>query len=129
MKRLSKSQETKHRDIAAKLQAAMDGLDQAVGKYNEAVAKAYAELQPAVEAMNTAIGDANGFVEEVHEEQQSYYDDRSDTWREGDAGSEYEGWMGEWEVEIEEIEIEEPEELEVPDLDLESFDNLPAGPG
>jgi hypothetical protein len=125
MKRLSKEQLKQHVELSAKLRGEHELLEAAVAKYNAAVAEAYAALQRVVEEYNEQISKANAFVEEVHDEQQSYYDERSDKWRdESDAGSAYADWMSQWENALEEVEVEEPGEFELSEIDLDAFDQL-----
>lgn len=124
MKKLSKGQVKEHTELSAALGRAKEGFDAAIVRFNEAVAKAYAELQPAVEALNGAAVKANDFIGAIYDEQATYYDERSDGWRDGDAGSVYSDWMSEWELALDEVEVEEPEELETAEVDLEAFDQL-----
>jgi hypothetical protein len=44
-------------------------------------------------------------------------DDRSEKWLESDKASEYESWREEFEDEIEEVTLEQPEELDTSDLE------------
>jgi uncharacterized protein YukE len=101
MKKLSKEQLTKREELIAEMR-----------KRHEAVQAAVADL-------NVTIQEANELITEVHNDQEVYFDERSEKWQEGDAGSAYSDWMSEWESEIEEIEA--PEE----DF-IESFESLSA---
>lgn len=124
MKRLSKEQVKRHAQLATDLHEAYREMEAAIGYYNVAVSEAFAKLAPAVEAFNAKVTEANEFIGEVHDEQEAYFDEKSERWQEGDAGSAYSDWKGEWETEVEEVELEEPGELDVPDVDIESFENL-----
>jgi len=124
MKKLSKEQLKRHEDLSAELHGAHEELDGAIKLFNETVSEAFGKLATYVDDFNSKVADANAFVEEIHAEQESYEGDKTDTWREGDAGSAYADWMSAWEVSIEEVELDEPPELDTPDIDLAEFDGL-----
>lgn len=126
MKRLSKAQQTTHETISAKLSGAREDLKGAVATFNDKVAALFAEIvQPEVDAFNAAQTEANEFLQEVHEEMESFYEERSDKWKEGDAGSAYEDWKSSWEMEIEELELEEPPTYDEPEVNgVDEFEGL-----
>ena len=124
MKKLSKTQEKQHEELTAKLAETFDELSVAIAKFNEEISRLYGDLQPAVDAYNEAVAAANEFAQEVHFEQEGYYDERSDNWRDGDAGSAYSDWMSEWEVELEPIELDDVPQLDDPSRE-DDFGNLP----
>ena len=125
MKKLTKNQIAQHTKLSAELHLAHDELEGAITKYNEKVAAAFAELEPVVAALNAKIFDANTFTKEIHDEQQSFFDEKSEKWQEGDAGSTYTDWMNTWEVsDLEEVELDIPGELEMSEIDVETFDWL-----
>lgn len=69
---------------------------------------------------------ANGFVQKIQKEQQQYYDDREEKWKESDAGNSYQDWISAWEIEVEEIALNSPSlEVEAIEIDRETFSNLP----
>ena len=124
MKKLSKEQLKRHEELSAALHGAHEELDGAIKLFNETVAEAFGKLATYVEEFNSKVIDANTFVEEIHTEQEAYEGDKSDKWRESDAGSAYADWMSAWEISIEEVELDEPPELNTPDIDLAEFDQL-----
>ena len=126
MKRLSKTQVARHEELSQKLATVRDELNDAIKAFNAEVTMLHARLlQPKVAEVNAAVSLANAFVEEIHGEQESYFDERSDAWREGDAGSEYESWKNEWELSLDEMELEDPVPFdEVDMIDADEFENL-----
>lgn len=124
MKKLNKEQTAQHTKLSEVLHDAHEELDGAIKKYNEKVAVAFSELESLVDTFNAKITTANDFIGEVHSEQESFFDEKSEKWQEGDIGSAYTDWMSTWELEIEAIELDNPGELETPDIDIESFDGL-----
>jgi hypothetical protein len=110
MKRLSKAQEAAKAALIEALGKAVTDVNAAVEKVNSEIE---ATLNPAIEAYNSILADVETFRDEIVGEMETYYDERSDKWREGDAGSNYESWKGDWEgLDISELDavevIEEP---------------------
>lgn len=124
MKKLTNVQLIDHAQHATDLRETRDALDGALTEYNRRVAKAFSDLQPFVTAFNERVSEANEFVSTVHDDQQAHFDERSEKWQEGDVGSAYSDWMSQWELAVEEVELEEPGELEMPDVDLDAFADL-----
>jgi hypothetical protein len=69
-------------DATLRLQALFDDLPDAVEKVNDLIGD-----------INGAIEDATGIVQEIADEAQSDFEERSERWQQGDAGSEYQGWV------------------------------------
>jgi uncharacterized protein YukE len=126
MKRLTKDQIEQHSQISTDLHAAHEAVQSAVAEFNAKVAAAYAELEPHVSDFNSEVEKANSFMGEVYADQESFYDEKSEKWQEGDAGEAYRSWMEQWEQVIEEMELDVPEELGEPDVDLDTFAQLPS---
>jgi hypothetical protein len=125
MKRLDKKQQAYHEKLATQLKEAGDELNVAIGAFNAAVAQLHGELAPKVDAVNVAIEAVNEFVMQVHGDQESYYDERSENWQNGDAGSAYQDRMSEWDLVLDALELEEPvpfDEIEIDEMD--AFENL-----
>ena len=95
MKKLNKKQSEELKKRAQKLQAAKN------------------KFEGATQDLNSEIEDWNAFALDIADELQSYYDERSETWQEGDVGSAFSEWVERWQ--------EEPEEI---DYDLSWIDDL-----
>lgn len=125
MKRLSKQQVAQHTALAEKLTEARDELNVAIGQFNEEVARLHAELLvPKVDAANAAIAEALSFAEEIHGDQESYHEERSDNWKEGEAGQAYEDWMSSWGDVVgglDELDLEQPTPFDEVAIDVEAF--------
>lgn len=125
MKRLSKIQLKRHEELSGKLSSAKEDLDDAITSFNEKVELLHNDLlQSKVDAFNEAIRQANEFTEEIHSEQEDYESERSDNWRDGDAGSAYQDWMSQWEMELEELELEPPTPFDEVEIETDNFANL-----
>lgn len=68
------------------------------------------EIEAASNALNDAISQFESFREDVRGDMESYASERSDRWRESDAGSAYDDWMAEWDEEV--CDEAQPRELE-----------------
>ncbi len=129
MKKLTKAQvEARWRHMDA-LKASSETVEEAIDQYNQTMQEAWEKIEEAVSSYNEAIAQASEFKEEVYSEAQEYYDERSEKWQESDKGQSYQEWIDEWEADLDEIEVEQPDELEVPDMEAsDSLENLPDEP-
>ena len=69
-----------------------------LAKHQSDLTDAAEAIEEAVEAYATAADEARAFAESIHADQQAYYDERSEKWQEGDAGTAYTEWMELWET-------------------------------
>ncbi len=101
MKKLNKAQQAEHERIEV-------ALDEARTKVNEAREALVQRLKLAIEgwgpALDEAISawkglveDADAFSNDIVEKMDEYAGERSESWSEGEAGSSFESWKGEWE--------------------------------
>jgi uncharacterized coiled-coil DUF342 family protein len=121
MKKLTKAQvEARWRHMDA-LKASSETVEEAIDQYNQTMQEAWEKIEEAVSSYNEAIAQASEFKEEVYSEAQE--------WQESDKGQSYQEWIDEWEADLDEIEVEQPDELEVPDMEAsDSLENLPDEP-
>jgi hypothetical protein len=106
---------------------------EALADFNNAFALKLDALEKARSAYNAAIADLRGIIQDLADEAQAYFDERSERWQASEAGNEY----GEWAVELaeaaerlpdlEEFEIEEMDEPAL--FDGDSFVWPPNEPG
>lgn len=88
----------------------------------DSLKECYDKYEEAVDKLNESIQAARDFRDEVVQEMQDYFDERSEKWHETENGQSYEAWKSEWEgFELEEIDKSE--------IDGESFGQLPEEPG
>jgi len=117
MKKISKDQIKRRDELQGKLQSLMADLETACEAYNEALREKWSAIDDALGEYNEAIGEVNEWQQEIASDIQSYMDDRSEKWLESDKAQEYESWREEFEDEIEEVKLEQPEELGTSDLE------------
>ena len=93
-------------------------IEDAVRVYNEGVAALRETLEKTITDYNETLGEARGFAEDIASAAEAAIDAKSEKWQEGEKGQAAANWRDEWQaVELEEIEIEWPDELESPDPD------------
>jgi chromosome segregation ATPase len=116
MRSISKSQQ---RDIYTAIDAckeAAEALEKAIDEFNAAVAPFREKLEAARDHYNEKVTDLRSVYGDIAGEARSYYSERSERWQESEAGQAYSEWVDRLdEIELEEIELEVPEELEPPD--------------
>lgn len=116
MKRISKADEKRRDELVDKLTVCGNVLEAAIQTFNAAQTEAYKPVAVAVEQYNDLIREAEGFCSDIAGEIESYIDERSDVWREGDKGSAYSEWLSAWQDPPAEIDIEEPQEIDSPEM-------------
>jgi hypothetical protein len=111
MKAIPKTTLKQIEDLAAKLDDRADNIRTALDALNAEASK-----------YNDAVEDLRGVYRELAETAQAYFDDRSDNWQNGEAGSAYAVWINELRLvdhtPLDLEEIKEPEQL----FDGDSFE-------
>lgn len=116
----------KQRDAWAAHRKAVEDLRVEIGelhtKLEEELADKANEINDAIRRYNAAATEAQAFVTEIAEEHRGTYDDRSDTWKEGDAGNSADEFISAWEgldlsTEVDEVEILVPDAPEIDEID------------
>lgn len=104
MNKLSKDQQKKIDALRERWTSARNDLDNEQGDANEKIAEIEHKLNEKIADLNALVEEANSLREEIESDAQSYYDEKSEKWQEGDRGSAYNDWISSWQNEIEEIE-------------------------
>lgn len=132
MKRLGAMQVKERDKHAQDVRNTTSELNAEIDKFNKAVEEAKAGLEAAITKHNEKLQEVRDWRDGIVGDMESYVGERSEKWSESDAASEYQDWKGEFEnLELEDVEIELPEELELIDNDdrADGVDNLPEAPG
>ena len=117
--KLTKDEEAKLEELKSDLNLAYIQLEGTVSTYNEAEKALRDPVQGALNFYNERLSNLLTFVENVAEEKRAEFDDKSDSWKEGDNGSAVDEWISTWEnVDLDDVSIEFPSD----DLQIE-FDN------
>jgi chromosome segregation ATPase len=129
MNKLSKQQEREKDEHMQEIRLRQTELNAAITVYNTKLEEIKTPVEKALETLNEKITAANEFLSNINADQESYYDERSEKWQEGDKGSEYSTWKDQFGEEFEEVTIDFPEELEEVDCNYDNtLENLPCQP-
>jgi len=126
MKRISKDDAKRKDELGTQIARHENELQDAINKFNEAKREAWGPVQVAIEAYNDVIREVEGFCGDVWNEIDNYINERSEKWQESDAASAFGEWRDSWqEISGGEIELEEPEDVEIPESETaDAFSNL-----
>jgi len=95
-------------EIQQKIERLIEGYNQRVEEFNDA-------LQPVLDEYNEKVAAIREIYQEAANDAQSYFDERSDTWQEGEKGEVYAEWINQLEnVDLEDLEVEVPDRLDEP---------------
>lgn len=128
MKQLNKQHQKDVADALGACRDASNKLNAAITAYNEAMAPHKEAVEEALEEYNNKVGELKSVYEGIANDARGYFDERTERWQESETGQAYEEWVEQLEeLDIEEVEIELPEEIDFPDdiPDLEGADFLP----
>lgn len=96
MKSLSKTQRREFDAARDQLATATKALEEGLSAFNAKMEDAYREaVEPLLATYNEALEAVRTVASDIHGTQQDYFDERGERWVE-EHGSEYEGWMSEW---------------------------------
>lgn len=129
MKFLNKEQQSNLSQLQSDLQDAQEKVESAINDFNANINDLWANsVTESLDNYNKLVQQANEFVEETRDSMQTYYDERSEKWQEGERGQEFQSWLVEWDsTELEEIDVTMPEETDVPDFQaVEVIAELPS---
>lgn len=130
MKKLSKDQQARYRAIMERLDAAKQEVETQVTAYNEQKSKLFGLVEAAINHYNEVVADFESLREEVHSDMESFFEERSEKWQEGDAGQSYSEWKDQWAEEQAEHELQETDDVEVDLNGSEQIDSqYPFEPG
>jgi hypothetical protein len=113
--KLTKQEDARKSELEAELEQlvgeATDGLEVLREKIGELVTEFNEKY---VSPLSEKMTEAYGFVEDIVNERQGDFDDKSERWQEGECGQAAQSWIQEWESGMQGLEA--PAELEAPDL-------------
>ena len=119
--KFSKADAKRVSDLQGELREMADEIDAAFETINEPIAA----VNALIEAYNEKLQEARGVIEDIASEVESYIDDKSDNWRDGERGSAVSDWLSE----LQSVDLEDVELIEVPEaptLDHDgTLENIP----
>ena len=123
MKHLSRPQEDARAKLLDELRNAKAAVEETVAAVNSAIDE---KVNGAIGNYNTALTALAEFRDDIVSQMEEYYDTRTESWQNGDAGSNYSSWKDEWEG-VDLNEIDEVDFVETPDMNHdEDADALPS---
>lgn len=128
---ISESNQKLFRERLDEAEEARASLDDSINEFNKKVAKLYRQMvTPALDDLNLAIEQVNNTFEDIHGEMEDFYDEQSEEFLESNAGVVLSHWMAEFDSDrhVDDVEIEEPEVLEMYDPELPDADELLSEP-
>lgn len=126
--KLSKSESAKRDELIGWMRDKLTELKAEVSDFNGKLDELKEPLQHAIDGYNEAVEAARAYCEEIAEERQGNFDDKSEKWQEGEKGEAAQEWLNEWQnIDLSEIVIELPDELEAPEAShADDLEALPA---
>lgn len=124
--KLTSDQESRRQSIVERLRVQREVIEARVDDFNGAASTAWDRVRLALEDYESVRTEAEELRDEVVSDGESAISDKSEKWQEGEKGQAASSWVEEWSgLDLEEIELEEPDEIEIPDLshadDLEAL--------
>ena len=115
MKKLSKGLIQERDHLVRELEEKRQALQEAVDDYNAKLQELNEELDGPLQEFNQACENLETWRQAIHEEQESFYEERSENWQDGERGQAYSEWKDQYEEEIRsDHELEFPNDLEMP---------------
>lgn len=97
MKKISKADMIEVERVRNNVRDAEAGVEDAVAALNGALDERWVAVERACGDLESARSDAASIIEGLVGQIDEYMDERSDAWREGDKGGEYQSWHDAWE--------------------------------
>jgi chromosome segregation ATPase len=116
MNRLSKAQAERKRQLTKKIEELAGELVQIAERANEVLDVEKAKVETALNKLNEVIAEANELRQEVHDDVQSFIDEKSEKWLFSERGQDCVHFAEEWEDELPEVSMVMPQEFEEPEV-------------
>lgn len=123
--KLTREHKSKHESLVTELAEAKEYLERIIGDFNSTMQHEWEKVKRAQEEMNTVIQSCNEFREEIQGKLGSHYEDQPDDWQQSEEGQKYGNLVESWSEELSDVDVEEPDEIQDPEVETDSFDNLP----
>jgi len=108
--KLTKEQTTARDALAGRLEEAREKLDSAVVDFNDTITAARGVLQEEIDAYNGLLSEAKTFADEVAQEWENEFEEKSERWQEGDTGQAVRELIEAWQnVDFEGVDIDTPD--------------------
>lgn len=128
--KLNKADDSRKDEAVTKLNELASKLEDEISKFNATMEAAQGTVQMTLEEYNETLGEARGFIEDIANQMQSDFGDKSEKWQEGERGQAVQEWITAWEqTSLDDIELDFPDELDFPaPSHADDIEALPASP-
>lgn len=117
--RLTKAEDARKSELEGELNKLFGEADDAKSDLNEKISELVAEFnEKYLGPLNEKIDEARGFVEDIKNERQEEFDDKSERWQDGERGEAAQEWLQAWENAEAELETVTDAEAPVMEIDL-----------
>lgn len=123
MPKVRQAQTNEYDASLSSYQDAMNELNSAIEGFNLMIANEWEEeVAPKIANANECIANLRQIAEEIRDELQDNYDNRSEKWQDGDKGSAWYEWIENWTIamDVEDVDVECPS---VEGVEEETFDD------
>lgn len=122
-----KAAETKRKEeLDRELVQSKADIESAIDDFNSQMTEYWEEnVKPTIEDYNATIDSINKFITEIKDKLQKFYEGKSEKWQESKKGQEYANFIEEWDKELEQLDLDEPDEIENPEIDIDEFLDIP----
>lgn len=125
MKSVDKQTRARIEELQEKINAAAENVTNVADDINGKIADLFGPLEDAVREYNDLVSEYNGVLDDLVSEIESYYDDKSEKWQEGERGQAY----MEWKDNVEQCKLEEASDPEPPVVDAPDVATVDQQPG
>jgi hypothetical protein len=127
--KLTKEETNRLEELREPLKGAFEELERAVNDYNDAEVALRAPVESALNAYNEKLAEFKTFIESVAAERRNEFDEKSESWQDGDNGQAVDEWINNWEnIDLEDGNIKFPEEDLSIDFENAADAELPTEP-
>jgi hypothetical protein len=116
--KLTKAEDARKSEYESELNQIVGDADDAKTELESKIEDLIREFnEKVVDPLNEKLNEVRGFVEDIKNERQGEFDDKSERWQEGERGEAAQEWIQRYESA--ESELEEMSQIEVPTLDIQ----------
>ena len=128
--KLSKEQLAERERLVKELREKREALEEAVIKFKETIATAHGDVATAHKAYDTVHDEVRDWVDQTKSDFESEFEDKSDTWKEGERGEAVQAWLEEFLEVSDTPELQDCPEYEEPEDDnlADDLENIPDEP-
>ena len=129
--KLKKKEITERDNHVHEIEEAYSTLKSAIGEFNATIQEHREKIEEAQTKYHEVVHDAREWVQETIGEHRANLDERSERWKDSQAGRTADAWVEQWEnLDMDPTSVELPEDLEAPDENIaEELANLPEAAG